>query len=516
MSRISLIALFTLFLNLSFAQINVQWEKRYDGTGSFIDQAVDLELDALGNTYVTGSSFNGTDYDWYTAKYDANGNWVWDATYGGSGLDEATSMVMDNSGDIIVTGHLYNSGSDWDIAVVKYDGGTGAELWDEVYTGSTNFDGGKDITVDASDNIFVTGTFSASASNVNWIVLKYNSGGTYQWNQSGGTADNDEGKKILTDATGNVYVAGHTEFSAGSTYFDFLVMKFNTAGTLLNSDTQDGGFNGLDTPNAMQLDGAGNIILGGQGFNGIEEEDYVLMKFSNTCVYQWTQTYSGDATGLDRINAVAVDQGTGDIYVTGRSKSIASGEDYYTIAYNSAGVEQWNKRYTGTGTGFDEATDIKLSGTGFLYLTGLSYESASNNDYTTVKYDVAGNLIWDTRFDGPSGLSDAAVKMRLDPSENIFITGSSHGGSTNLDYSTIKYCQLTTVASPDTALCLGQSVDLTATGGLTPTWAVFSGDMGSLSCTSCGTTTASPTVTSVYTVYTTRGSGLIVELSVKN
>lgn len=510
MSRLLLLALSLFFLNISFAQINIQWEARYEHPANFIDKAVDLELDAAGNTYVTGTSYDGSSYDWVTVKYDSDGNEIWNMTYGGSGLDQAAALAMDSNGDIVVTGSRFVSGSDWDIAVVKYDGTTGAELWSQIYTGSTNYDQGKDITTDASNNVIVTGSYYFSGTDIDWIAIKYNSAGTFQWWQGGGTSANDEGKVVQTDASGNIYVAGHSEFSSGSTYFDFRVVKMNSAGTILNNSTQDGGFNGLDTPSAMKLDGAGNIIVGGQGFNApLHEEDYVVMKFNNNCVHQWTQTYSGDAEALDRINALDVDQITGDVFVTGRSKSLASSEDYYTIAYNSAGVEQWNHRYSSAGLGFDEATDIQLSGTGFVYLTGYTYNSGSNNDYTTVKYDVSGNLIWDTKFNGPSGLSDQAVKMQLDPSENIFVTGSSHGGTTNLDYSTIKYCQLTTVASPDTALCLGQSVDLTASGGINITWAVLSGDMGSLSCTSCATTTANPNTTSVYIVSSESASGCV-------
>ncbi|UKN02998.1 T9SS type A sorting domain-containing protein [Paracrocinitomix mangrovi] len=509
MSRITLLTLCTFFLNLSFAQINVQWEARYENPANFIDQAVDLELDAAGNTYVTGTSFNGSNYDWVTVKYDANGVEQWVMSYGGSGLDEAEAMAMDSNGDIVVTGSRFIGGNDWDIAVVKYDGTTGAQLWAQVYTGSSNFDGGKDITTDSNNDVILTGTYSFSSTDIDWIVIKYNSAGVFQWDDTNGTPDNDEGKVIIADASNNYYVAGHSEFSSGSTYFDFLLMKYNSAGTQLGSVTQDAGFNGLDTPHAIDLDASGNIFVGGQGFNALDEEDYVLMKFNNSLAHQWTRTYAGNYTGLDRINALAVDQTSGNIFVTGRSKSNESSEDFYTIAYNTAGVVLWDDRYTSAGLNFDEATDIQIAASGFVYITGYTFNSGSNNDYTTVKYSSTGTLEWDTKFNGPSGLSDQAAKLRLDPAENIFVTGKSHGGVTNLDYSTIKYCQLTTVASADAAICNGQSVALSATGGINITWAVLSGDMGSLSCTNCSSTTASPNTTSVYTVSSESASGCI-------
>ncbi|MBK6526608.1 MAG: hypothetical protein IPG07_14325 [Crocinitomicaceae bacterium] len=480
----------------SFTQINVQWEARLnDPIGNFIDKASDLALDAAGNTPVTGSSFNGTDFDMVTVKYDPDGNEIWRTSYGGTGIDEATAIVLDGNNDVLITGYRFVSGSDYDIATVKYNGVTGAEVWSALFTGSALFDGGKDVTVDASNNVIVTGTHSFSATDIDYRVIKYNPAGVQQWTYSDGTTLNDEGKVVVTDAAGNIYVAGHSEFSTAATYVDFLVLKFSPAGALLFSVTRDSGFNKLDTPHAMRLDASGNIYVGGQGFTTVQnEEDYLLMKFNNSGTFQWLQIYAGDAEALDRINALDVDQTSGNVFVTGRSKSIASSEDYYTMAYSPAGAVLWSDRYSSAGLGFDEGADIVLGASGNLYVTGYSNNLGSNNDYTTLKYDLSGNLIWETSFDGPSSLSDQAVRMKLDPLENIFVTGKSHGGtSTNLDYSTIKYCQLETLGGVDEEICVGQNVNLTATGGINITWSVLTGDAGSLSCTSCATVNVDPT-----------------------
>lgn len=511
MTRISTLVTVFLFGIFGYSQINVQWEARLNNpSGNFIDKASDLALDASGNTYVTGSSYNGTSYDMVTVKYDANGNEVWRSTYGGTGIDEATAIVLDGNNDVIITGYRFVSGTDYDIATVKYNGSTGAQIWAVLNTGSALFDGGKDVTVDASNNVIITGTYSFSSTDIDYIVIKYNSAGVQQWSYSDGTTLSDEGKVVVTDAAGNVYVAGHSEFSTATTYVDFLLLKFTPAGALTYSVTHDSGFGKLDTPHAMKLDAAGNILLGGQGFTTVQnEEDYLLMKFNNAGTFQWLKIYSGDAEALDRINALDIDQATNNIYVTGRSKSNASSEDYYTIAYNTSGTELWSDRYSSSGLELDEATDIALGGSGNLYVTGFSYETSSL-DYTTLKYDLSGNMIWETSFDGPSSLSDQAIKMKLDPTENIFVTGKSHGGpATNLDYSTIKYCQLETVGGADQAICAGQNVNLTATGGINITWSVFSGDAGSLSCTSCATVNVDPTVTTTYLVSSESLTGCI-------
>jgi len=60
-----------------------------------------------------------------------------------------------------------------------------------------------------------------------------------------------------------------------------------------------------------------------------------------------------------------------------------------------------------------------------------------------------------------------------------------------------------TTISPGTAICSGNSTPLTATGGSSYSWAPAAG----LSCTNCANPTASPTVTTMYTVTITTGCG---------
>jgi len=504
---------------LSSAQINVQWESRFNGTGSAIDKVVDFELDALGNTFVTGTSFNGTDFDVITVKYDNTGTELWVNTYGGSGLDEARALVLDNSGNVIVTGAKFISGGDWDIFVLKISGSSGVQDWDQVHGGSALYDIGNDIAVNAANEIYVVGNNNFSASDLDYIVIKYSSLGVEIAVTTAGGDFTDEGLFIALDASSNVYLGGTREFASSSTYFDFRIMKFSSdLSSIIWTTYGDSGFSNIDKPNAMILDASGNIFIGGQGFvSTTEQDDYFVMKLNNAGVVQWQKMYGGDDGTTDKINALVVDDATGNLYVTGKSKSIATAEDYYTIAYDALGNELWADRYSTSGLGLDEATDIKISASNGLFVTGYSNLSGSNNDYYTIKYDLSGNEQWATRFDGPAGNSDKALKMRIDVNENIYLTGTSHGGSTtNLDYSTIKYCQLETTAPADVAICVGQSTNLLATSvgliGSNFQWSVFSGEAitgANFSCTSCANPTASPSITTIYTVSSESPSGCV-------
>ena len=99
----------------------------------------------------------------------------------------------------------------------------------------------------------------------------------------------------------------------------------------------------------------------------------------------WVQRYNGPVDSTDGASSIAVD-GSGNVYVTGRSYGSGTSWDYATIKYNSSGVQQWVQRYNGPGNYSDIATSIAVDGSGNVYVTGGSYGSGTVYDYATVKY----------------------------------------------------------------------------------------------------------------------------------
>ena len=89
------------------------------------DGATSLSIDNLGNVYVTGSSgsFGGTKTDYATVKYNSFGVQQWTERYNGppaNGNDKAKSIVLDNLGNVYVTGTSAGSGTSDDFATIKY------------------------------------------------------------------------------------------------------------------------------------------------------------------------------------------------------------------------------------------------------------------------------------------------------------------------------------------------------------------------------------------------------------
>ncbi len=159
-------------------------------------------------------------------------------------------------------------------------------------------------------------------------------------------------------------------------------------------------------------------------------------------IEEWVARYNGTGNGWDEAYAIAID-GLGNVYVTGGSYDSGTERDYATIKYNSTGIEQWLARYNGPGNDYDWANAIAVDNSGNVYVTGLSYGgSGTQYDYATIKYNSAGIEQWVARYNGLGNSDDSAWAITLDSSGYIYVTGESNNLGAypyDSDYATIKY-----------------------------------------------------------------------------
>src|SRR6266542_3315158 len=155
---------------------------------------------------------------------------------------------------------------------------------------------------------------------------------------------------------------------------------------------------------------------------------------------EWAKGYNGPGNFSDQAFAIAID-GSGNVYVTGASFGSGTDLDYTTIKYNAAdGTEEWVARYNGPGNYVDAAWAISVDGSGDVYVTGESFGSGTDYDYATIKYNPAdGSEVWVVRYNGPGNFYDGAAALAIDGSGNVYVTGQSFASGTTLDYATIKY-----------------------------------------------------------------------------
>lgn len=438
-----------LFISLSLislkanSQINFHWEARYNGTGSSIDEAKAIVTDGSGNIYVTGYSFNTGNFDDYTTiKYGPGGEQQWVAIYNGLGnsYDQASAIAVDNSGNVYVSGYVSVGGTSYDYATVKYNS-NGVQQWEAIYNGLGNgIDYVTSLTIDASSNIYVTGqSYGGSGTSYDYLTIKYNSEGARQWvaRFDGAGNGNDGANSVAVDNSGNVYVAG-LSFQSTVASVNYATVKYNSSGVQQWAASYNGPVNGIDGANSVKADESGNVYVTGYSRGQGSLYDYATIKYNSSGVQQWAMRHNGTPNGNDEANAMVLDE-NGNVFVTGYSVISGASSDYVTIKYDSLGVRRWIGVYNGPANQNDSATSIAIDNVGNICVTGYSTGNGTSRDFATVKYNNNGLLVWTIRFNGGVNGNDVANSVAFDQSGDVYVAGKSTGSGSSNDFVTVKY-----------------------------------------------------------------------------
>lgn len=418
-----------------------QWAARYDGASFDYDAASTVAVDGSGNVYVAGVSYGTiTDEDVVTLKYNASGAQQWEVYYNGLGnsSDDASGVALDASGNIYLTGTSYDLVSQSDYATVKYDP-AGNQLWVVRYNGSGDAeDFASSIVVDASGNVYVTGTSYGFTSGYDITTVKYSSAGNQLWVARYTTSGiaTDEAFAITLDGSGNVYVTG-SRYSAVS-QSDYVTIKYTSSGSQSWVAAYNGTGNFTDEATSVAVDASGNVYVAG-GSTGITSGiDIATVKYNSSGSQQWVTRYAASGDSTDRGVRVRAD-GSGNVYTLGTTYSAATGNDFILLKYNSSGSQQWAHTYSGVGANNDIPTDMKIDASGNILITGGRYGTGTGYDFATLKYNGSGTQLWAVVFNSPENDDDVARALTLDAAGNIYVTGYSFNFKSSDDFYTLKY-----------------------------------------------------------------------------
>ena len=423
-----------IFPVILFAGVAEEWVVQYNGLGDWNDEASAIAVDDEGNVYVTGKCESpGTYYDYVTIKYDKDGNELWVKRYNGSwnDNDEASAIVVDDEGNVYVTGWSLGASTGRDYATIKYDK-DGNELWVKRYDGTVKWDDvAYSIAIDNEGNVYVTGKSRGNNTRYDYTTLKYDKDGNELWlkryNDPGNGWDN--AYSIAVDNYGNVYVTGVSNY-------DYVTIKYNNDGNELWLKRYNGSGNGYDEASAIAVDDEGNVYVTGISEGSGASYDYVTIKYDKNGNELWVARYDGSVHNDDEPPSIAVDN-YGNVYVTGVSEGSGTSYDYVTIKYDKNGNELWVARYDGPAHNDDEASAIAVDDEGNVYVTGISEGSGASYDYVTIKYDKDGNELWMTQYNGSSYRSSIVI----DNNGNVYVGGTCEDVNTGHDYVVIKYSQ---------------------------------------------------------------------------
>jgi len=340
--------------------------------------------------------------------------WLQNFNGPGNGDDAGNCIALDDQDNIFVGGHVTSRNGDADIAVVKYTSG-GIFQWNFIYNGSGNSeDRPYGIIVDQLNNIFITGY-----SDNDFCTIKLNPQGNPVWVKKYNGPGNGEDRAygIIVDNFNYVIVSGWS-YGGSSDDFNIYTIKYDQSGNTQWFNSFNGTGSGEDRSYGIIVDQLNNIIITGTTYSSSASSapsaslDYITMKLSTGGNLVWEKIYNGTGGGEDRSYGIVTDQAN-NIYVTGASTGSGSGFDYVTIGYYSNGNLKFNKRKNGTGNGEDIARSIAYTTNNQVIVTGSSFTGPDpvNEDVMTINYNNDGSENWSMVYNGQLNNSDAAYKV---------------------------------------------------------------------------------------------------------
>ena len=427
-----------------FAQsVDTAWVRIYNGPGNSDDGARSLWVDNSGNIYLTGFSTGSvTGYDYLTIKYYPDGDTAWVRRYNGPGndTDEAFAIVVDDSGNVYVTGNSSDTTSSFDYLTIKYSP-DGVVVWAKRYDGPGNSgDQASAMAIDGSGNIYVTGVSQGSVTGEDYASIKYYPNGDTAWvRRYDRAAGLDGASAIAIDGSGNVYVTG-ASMGTGTSY-DYATVKYYSNGDTAWVRRYNGSGNIMDYASAIAVDDSGNVYVTGTTNASGASSDFATIRYYPNGDVAWVRTYNGPGNDMDDAFAIAVDD-SNNVYVVGQSWGVGTWTDYAIIKYKPNGDTDWERKYDGPGNNNDRPYAVAIDGSGNVYVTGFSEGSGTNYDCTTIKYYPNGDTVWVRRYNGPVSYNDYGSAIAVDGSRNVYVTGYGSVSEVALDCVTIKYVPL--------------------------------------------------------------------------
>lgn len=191
------------------------WTVLYDGGDLGIDSPRDIAGTPDGGVVATGGIDTPNEQrDFGTAKFDADGNVLWERKYTGQYIflfenDDSYFVTVTPEGDVVISGAAVSFDREA-IVTIKYDGETGETLWEGVYNSAmSDWPRGLAIAPDGDVVVFGSDPFGLDRQ---WVVVSYDGQtGAEQWVTLVDPGFDESERAMIVGADGTVYTTGATD-----------------------------------------------------------------------------------------------------------------------------------------------------------------------------------------------------------------------------------------------------------------------------------------------------------------
>lgn len=368
----------------------IEWIHTFDSILSdrayYVDQTADGGYIFTGSTIVTPPGYT----ELLLAKTDGNGEESWRNNFP-IDMENVIGTVVHQTtdGNYIIVGSVGGSWL-WDVQVTKADA-NGDLVWQKSFGKSDNWDQGRDVLQTSDGGYMVLGaTTSYGQGNGDLWLIKLTADGTEQWNKTIGGASYDLPNSFTKTDDGYVIVGGT---DAVDDMGDIWVVKTNDAGDVTWQKTF-GDANFTEDGFCVKTESTSYIIMGDR--NDVNNTGSLwVLRLDAQGTRTWDQQISVNSTVHGTSITTTSD---GGYFITGLiSDTISYISDVYLLKLNHQGATQWVKTLDISSGFSDEANwGIQARDGGLIAVgsTGDFYNATS--DTFILKIEAENGVVLDS------------------------------------------------------------------------------------------------------------------------
>lgn len=310
-------------------------------------------------------------------------NLYWNRSLGGSsqGQDEPGGLILDSTNNVYLSSRNLTSGGSVYNSIQSKISSNGSVLWQRRITDALP---GYKIAIDSSDNTYYCGTDYSGGGNNGIIILKYNSSGTLEWQRRLGSSQSI-GYAVGCDSSNNIYVFGRSN-AAGSGYFDGIIAKYNSSGTIQWQRRLGPSINNPFSVEGGSVDSSGNSYIVGSS----SSNRGIIAKYNSSGTIQWQRSFYYNAGGAStNFNKSMTVDSSGNTYV-GINWTYFDSQYRNIVKYNSSGTVEWQIQLSTTSGNPVIHGNMTTDSSGNLYVT---FGEISDAPFF-IKFNSSGNIIF--------------------------------------------------------------------------------------------------------------------------
>lgn len=333
----------TIILSFNISNAQIMFQNHYGGSGDDGGNSVIQTSD--GGYLVAGltDSWGNGSKDIYLIKTNEYGDTTWTRHYGGYNWDDAVSVIEGIDSNFYLTGG-YSSTWNTETAIFLMKVNTvGDSIWLKTYGGNLD-DDGWDLVQCQDSGFLITGTTMSLALGFSAIfALKTDSNGDSLWMKTYEKEWASTGYNVIQTNDGGFVIGGSTGTSGGPPTFDIYVVKINSFGDTIWTNTYGGTLYDIVVSMCETSDGS-YILTGTTASFGAGGYDMYAIKIDTNGGVIWEKTYGGTANDYGYSSTST----TFGAVIIGETSSFGMvDKDAYMIAINHNGDTIWTHVYGG-------------------------------------------------------------------------------------------------------------------------------------------------------------------------